>query len=122
MPTTLLSIDDINFSDYATRGLTVTLSPIDSGALERDVNGNLVDLTLPEFRKLQASIECTDHEAPTFDDVWRGKEVIVTFIPEVGVVNNTDGTLTLQMMVDSWQTNRDEYGADTGWTLSLIER
>lgn len=119
---TLLSIDDIDFSDYSVRGLTVKLNPIGSGELARDVNGGLHDLTLPQFRKYRAVISCSDHEAPPFTDVWRGQTVTVTFIPEVGVTNDTsETTLTISMMVDEWDTSRDEYDAQTSWSLSLVE-
>jgi hypothetical protein len=121
MPVTLLEIDGITFSDYSNRDIRVQLTPIDTGSLERTVNGTLVDMTLPQFRKYQAQIECLDHEAPTFDDTWRGTEVDVVFIPEVGSANQTDGTLALTMLVDGWETNREENEAETAWTLTLVQ-
>lgn len=121
MPVTLLEIDGITFSDYSNRDIRVKLTPIDTGSLERTVNGMLVDMTLPQFQKYQASIECLDHEAPTFDDTWRGTEVEVTFIPEVGSGNQSDGTLVLTMLVDGWETNREENEAETAWTLTLVQ-
>jgi hypothetical protein len=81
---TLLSIVGIDLSDYASRDLTITLNPIVTGALERDVNGNLVDMTLESHRKYTAVVSCTDHEAPELTGVWRGLEVTVTLIPEQG--------------------------------------
>lgn len=122
--TTLLSIDGIDFSDYSTRGLSMNLEPIpiDSG-LVRNVNGGLLDLTPEQFRKYQATISCTDQEAPSFKGVWIGKEVTVTCIPEVGVTNDTAGSvLTLVMLVTGWNTSRDEYAAETNWSLSLAEK
>jgi hypothetical protein len=121
MPVTLLEIDGITFSDYSNRDIRVQLTPIDTGSLERTVNGTLVDMTLPAFQKYQAQIECLDHEAPTFDDTWRGTEVEVTFIPEVGSGNQSDGTLVLTMLVDGWETNREENEAETAWTLTLVQ-
>lgn len=121
LPVTLLDIDGIPFSNYSNRDIRVTLSPIDTGSLERTVNGTLVDMTLPEFRKYTAVIECLDHEAPTFDDTWRGTQVEVTFVPEVGSANQSDGTLVLTMLVEAWETNREENEAETGWTLTLVQ-
>lgn len=118
---TLLSIDGIDFSDYSVRGISMKLQPIANGDLARDVRGVLRDLTLEQFRKYAVSISCTDHEAPTLTDVWKGKVVTVNCIPEIGVISNTDGTLTLEMMVDDWNTDRNEYQAETVWTLSLLE-
>jgi hypothetical protein len=119
---TLLSIVGIDLSDYASRDLTITLNPIVTGALERDVNGNLVDMTLESHRKYTAVVSCTDHEAPELTGVWRGLEVTVTLIPEQGVVEGSaEEPITLNMMVDSWQTGRREWRAETAWTLTLVQ-
>lgn len=120
-PSTLLSIDGIDFSDWAVRGITMTLSLVASGALRRDVNGNLVDMTLPQFRKYGISIACSDHDAPQLTGIWRGSEITVTCIPGLGVESNTDGTLTLEMMVDSFEVQRDELEAQSGWSLTALE-
>jgi hypothetical protein len=119
MASTLLSIDGIDFSDYASRGITMSLQPVDAGALEVDVNGNLVDMTLPQFRKYEATVECTDHEAPDFTDIWRGTVVEVVCIPQLGPSDSTDGTLTMSMMVDTWNTGRDEWQSEVAWSLHL---
>lgn len=120
--TTLLSIDGISFSDYATRGITCTVRPEPNGNLERDWNGNLVDLTIENFRKYQVSISCTDQEAPPFSDVWKGSgPYTVSLVPEVGIFNTTDPIMVLSMYVDDWNISRDEYGAETGWQLDLRE-
>ena len=64
MPThTLLSINEIDFSPYAVRGITMTLTPIDQAAqVARDCRGFLVDISLEQFRQFKISISCTDHE------------------------------------------------------------
>lgn len=118
---TLLSIDGIDFSEWAVRGITMTLSPIATGSLRRDVNGNLVDMTLPQFRKYGIAIACSDHEAPELTGIWRGSIIDVTCIPGLGVENNTDGTLTMQMMVDSFEVQRDEWGAQGNWQLTALQ-
>lgn len=100
----------------------MTLRPVDAGELARSVNGDLVDMTLDEFRKYEANIQCTDHEAPELTDVWRGKQVIVSCIPGLGVGNNTDGDiLTMTMMVQDWETRREDWEASTAWSLDLVE-
>jgi len=120
-PTTLLSIDGIDFSDYATRNISVVLQPIATGSLRRDVNGNLVDMTLPQFRKYRVEVLCSDHEVPNLNDIWRGKEVEVTLIPGLGV-EDSSGVMTLTMMVVEWTTDRKEWEAQGSWHLVLLEK
>lgn len=122
IPSTLLSIDGIDFSDYASRGITMTLQPMASGSLEYDVNGNLVDMTLPAFRKYGISIECEDQEAPELTGIFRGTEITVNCIPGLGVENSTDGILIMEMMVDDFNVRVDEWGAKIGWTLSALQK
>lgn len=120
---TLLTINGLDFSDYATRGITCNVRPDANGILERDVNGNLVDLTIESFRKMLVSISCTDQEGPPFTDVWKGTgPYTVTLITDLmGDTVSTDNTITLTMYVDDWNVSRDEWGAETGWQLDLRE-
>ncbi len=69
---------------YSARGISQTLEPIvgagSGGSImgtgaRRDVNGVLVDLTNPLFRKYATSIECKDVEAPALDGAWLGSVV-----------------------------------------------
>lgn len=120
---TLLRIDSIDFVDWAVRGITMTLEPIEQAAnLARDCRGILVDLSLPQFRQYKFTISCTDQAAPVLDDVWPGKEINVTCIPGLGVENSTDGALFLNARVTSWQTQVDEYGASVAWQLEGEQR
>lgn len=120
MPThTLLSINDIDFSPYAVRGITMTLEPIgQAAALARDCRGVLVDISVPQFRQYRISIECTDHEAPELTDVWPGMEVTITCVPGLGVANTTGDVLTIPAMVTGWNTSRDEWAAEVAWQLT----
>lgn len=125
MPTstdsTLLSISGIELGDYSCRGLTMTLTPTGTqGALRRTVNGSLIDLSAPQFRKFAATISCEDQEAPELTDIWQGQEVTVTCIPGLGVAA-TSGELTMTMMVDSWTVSRDEWGCLSNWSINLLE-
>lgn len=120
---TVLEMTGIDIPDDAIRGLRATLRPIVSGSLEYDVNGNLVDMTLPTHRKYSLSLECTDFDAPELTGVYRGHEVTVKILPGHGVVEGTDNEpITLQMMVDDWETGVEELEADTAWTMSLLQK
>ena len=119
---TLLSITGITIPDYAIRGLTLDLQLVAAdGGLRRSINGELLDLTAEQFRKYTATLSCEDQDVPTLTDIWQGQIVTITCIPGVGPANNTDGTLTLSMMVDTWNTSRAEWDALTNWTINLIE-
>lgn len=119
-PPTVLSITGITLGDYSARGLTMTLNPVTAGAgLRRSVNGTLLDLTSPQFQKFAASISCTDVDAPELTDVWQGKIVTVSCIPNLGF--NATAPLTLTMMVDTWNVSADEWGDQTSWTINLLE-
>jgi len=121
---TLLSLTGITLGDYSCRGLTLELEPIQSnGGLRRTINGGLLDLTAPQFRKFQATISCEDQDAPELTDIWQGMPVTVVCIP--GIIGGTDstgsGTITLNMLVDSWKTSRAEWDALTNWSINLLE-
>jgi hypothetical protein len=119
---TLLSIDGITIPDYAARRMVVTVTPEDNGSMERDVNGILVDLTLTSFHKLHVSIAGSDKEAPTLNGIFRGSgPYVVTLIPNTGVSDSTDGTLTLTMRVDTWNSAAQDWEATTDWRIDLIE-
>jgi hypothetical protein len=120
---TLLSITGITIPDYAIRGLTLDLQLLTAtDGLRRSVNGELLDLTAPQFRKYQATLSCEDQDVPTLTDIWQGQIVTVTCIPGVGPVNDYNGnTLTLNMMVNSWNTSRAEWDSLTNWTIELLE-
>lgn len=122
-PTTLLSIDGLDFSDYAVRGITCTLRPDQAGSLERDWTGELVDMTIEQFRKYLVSVSCTDIEGPPFSDVWKGSGPYTVRLLQymLGDVPSTDNILTLSMLVDDWNVSRDEWGAETGWQIDFRE-
>src|SRR6185436_21030557 len=61
---TLLAIDSIDFSQYAVRGITMTLDPIDQAKnVARDCRGDLADISVVQFRQYKITVTCTDHEA-----------------------------------------------------------
>jgi hypothetical protein len=120
---TLLAIDGIDFSQYAVRGITMTLTPIDqAAALARDCRGELVDISLAQFRQFKVAISCTDHEAPELTDVWPGMDVTIVCIPGLGAANTTGDVLTIVARVTAWNTSRDEWAAEVAWSLEAEQR
>jgi hypothetical protein len=120
---TLLSIDDIDFSPYSVRGLTMTLAPIDqAAALARDCRGDLADLSLAQFRQYKVTITCTDHEVPELTDVWPGQDITITCIPGLGAANTTGDVLIILAKVTAWNTSRDEWAAEIAWQLEAEQR
>ena len=119
---TLLAIDGIDFSQYAVRGITMTLEPIDQAAnVARDCRGMLADISLAQFRQYKISVTCTDHEAPTLVDVWPGQDVTITCIPGLGE-DITGDPLTILAKVTAWNTSRDEWAAEVAWSLEAEQR
>ena len=117
---TLLAIDGVDFSQYAVRGITMTLAPIDqAAALARDCRGALADISLEQFRQFKVSITCTDHEAPELTDVWPGQDVTITCI---GAANTTGDVLTILAKVTAWDISRDEWAAEVAWRLDAESR
>jgi hypothetical protein len=120
---TLLAIDGIDFSQYAVRGITMTLTPIDQAAsLARDCRGALADISLAQFRQYKVSISCTDHEAPELSDVWPGMDITIDCIPGLGAANTSGDVLTILAKVTSWNTSRDEWAAEVAWQLEAEQR
>ena len=124
---TLLSIDAIDFSQWAVRGITMTLEPIEQAAnVARDCRGFLADISLAQFRQYKVSIECTDHEAPELIGVWPGQDITITCIPGLGVSNTTvtdgDDVLIILCKVTTWNTSRDEWAAEVAWQLEAEQR
>ena len=124
-PYTLLAIDNIDFSDYAVRGITMTLEPIEQAAnVARDCRGFLADISVAQFRQYKVSITCTDHEAPVLTDIWPGQDVTIQCIPGLGVSNTGTSVdvLTILAKVTAWNTSRDEWAAEVAWSLEAEQR
>jgi hypothetical protein len=120
---TLLAIDNIDFSQYAVRGITMTLEPIQQAAsLARDCRGDLADISLAQFRQYKVTVTCTDHEAPELTNVWPGQDVTITCIPGLGAANTTGDVLTILAKVTAWNTSRDEWAAEVAWQLQAEQR
>lgn len=136
---TVLSLSSIGVAPYATRGATMTMAHIaQAGPIVRNVNGGLIDLSDPNFRKYRGTITCADQKAPAFGGLWPGQLVTVDCIAELGEGElNSDRTAvtgseyteegityfrpSLNMMVMSFEWETDEYGARVGWTMQVEE-
>lgn len=140
----------LTLTPYSARGLMQTLEPITSiqgsggnalGTLiRRDINGNLVDLTFPQFRKYASTITCNDQDTPAMDGAFLGEIVQVDCAAELNYPtlggspqrtevpssSRTEGLFTfyrprLLMMITGIKRSWDEWGAVNSWTISLQE-
>lgn len=133
---------------YSVRGATQSLSIIAGDkndaaigtVIRRSINGQLIDLTAPQFRKYDSEITFNDVEMPAMDDAWLGTVVLVQCAVELGfptggtparpVVAGSEreeGHFTfyrpeLTMMVYGFSTSFDEWGAEYRSGLKLQEQ
>lgn len=139
--TTLLVISGDGVAPYSARGLTQSLEPINAAAsVRRTINGGLMDLSAAQFRKFRSVVSCDDQQTPAFNDLWPGQSLTVDCVAELTYKTSggspsrtvvpgssyTDGSYTfyrprLTMKVISLSVERDEYGAQSKWSLELEE-
>jgi hypothetical protein len=108
--------------------------------LRRTINGTLIDLAPPQFRKYASEITGNDQTSPALSGVWPGRQVVVDCVselsyattggaPERTVVpgsSRVDGDYTfyrprLTFRVTDYSQDTDEWGAVVSWSLSLEE-
>lgn len=90
---TLLFISGLGGFQYQARGLKQTLSPIkQSQQTVRTVNGHLIDISNPIFRKYSTKISCDDVDAPPLDNLWPGMEVTVECAAELSYLVGNPGS------------------------------
>lgn len=138
---TLLVLSGPGVAPYSARGLTQTLTPIAAAANNRrSINGDLLDLSQPQFRKYASSISCADQIAPALDGVWPGMTLTVDCVAELSFKTaggspqrtavtwpgRVEGAYTyyrprLTMKVMSHNQQLDEYGCVVQWSLELEE-
>ncbi len=74
-PDTYLTITSelgsVVFPVGSARGIDVDVQPIDAGEMRRTVNGTLVGLVNPAFRKLRVSLSHSGGRVPTIIGLWR---------------------------------------------------
>lgn len=137
----ILVIAGLGVPLYSARDVEQSLDPIQgAGEFERDVNGNLVDLSAPQFKKYKSTISCKDTEAPAFDGVPVGTEVTVDCIRELPyltasgtpsrtVVEGSErvvGSWTyyrprLEMVVTNFTSGENENERAVSWSIDLEE-
>ncbi|MCF7728698.1 hypothetical protein [Sulfitobacter sp. M22] len=92
--------------DFSDRDISENLAPIDgSAAVRRTVNGRLVSVASPNFRKYRLSVSGSDVEAPALGQLWPGD--ILSIVPfsflthfEQRPVNgwqNVDGEISVEL-------------------------
>ena len=125
---------------YSARGLSQTLDPIDASKnIRRTINGQLKDVTNPQFQKYLTKITCTDMRAPALDGIWPGMTVVVDCVAHLGyplggapqrpvVPGSTfiEGNFVfyrprLTMLVTATTLQEDEWPATAPWELDLEE-
>lgn len=142
---TLLRISGIDVPPYSARGLSQTLEPIDAaggGGPWRTINGGLLDVSAPQFRKYKTTISCNDQNPPAFADLWPGRTLVVDCVSELSYKTGTAGQPARTVVPDSsrvegdftiyrprltmvcirFNKNQDEYGAAVDWSLELEEQ
>jgi len=146
---TLLVLSGHGVAPYSARGLRQTLEPIQaSGNNRRSINGDLKDLSQPQFKKYASTITGNDQLSPALDGVFPGDELTVDCVAELAFktggspnrpvvdVDSSDscdgdairieGAFTyyrprLQMRVVGYTQEEDEYGRVVSWSLQLEE-
>ncbi len=124
MTQTILTLGSIAIPSGAGRGIKQTLVLDGNGEIRRDVNGNLVDLTIPALRKFKSSVSCADQSAPSIAGIWRGAILTVGCAVEVSeVVATTTPTLNRTPVSGSIRAAGTDgtYISVSGTTLSALD-
>lgn len=141
---TLLTISALGNMVFQARGLSQTLEVI-SGAsqLERTINGTLIDISAPQFRKYQSKITVPTEIYPTpIDGIFPGREVTVDCAISLAYITGSLGfpkrTVVsgsswqengytfyrpqLTMLIKQVETHFDEWKNVVGWSIDLEEK
>jgi hypothetical protein len=140
---TLLTISGLGNFQYQARGLTQTLELIGGAKqLVRTINGNLLDLSVPIFRKYKTTISVPDEvETAPLDGVYIGMPIVIDCAiylcyptgragspnrTEVSGSSSTMGAFTLYRpqlacLVTGFTQRLDEWKRVNGWTLEAEE-
>jgi hypothetical protein len=129
---------------YSARGLRGKLQPIDEARglnkLPRNVNGGVVDISAPQFRKYHLDVYGNDGEPPALDNLWLGAICSVSVLTELAYLTaggtasrvavdgstRTSGDYTiyrplLTMLLVDWDIERDAWNAQASWHLEMTE-
>lgn len=126
--------DGAHVARYSARDVTQTYEPDYDPVQERDVNGALIDLTPTQLKKLRTTIEGEDVEPPAFAHLRRGDVLSVRWAVRVAgepgaPFATTEDSITVEgttyyrphidMMVESFRVDTEEWQARSRWTLAL---
>lgn len=140
---TILSISSFGHMLFQARGLSQTLEVISAASKqERTINGTLIDVSAPQFRKYKTKITVPSEVYPTpIDGIFPGQTVTVdcavslAYItgslgspkrPEVSGSSWAENGYTfyrpqLTMIIQSVQTQLDEWKNVVSWTVDAEE-
>lgn len=139
---TELRIEGAEVPPFSARGITQTLEPIsEASKLERAVNGQMIDFSLPAMKKYRSRISCTDLNVGPIGGLWPGKVVTVDCVSELAfptaqpelqertAVSGSERTVgawtfyrpSLTMICVGWNSSFDEYHGSTSWSYDLEE-
>lgn len=110
-------------TDYGARDLTAEIEYIpQSEAMGRSWNGGIIDYSLPQFRKFQMAVTCTDFESNGLARFPPGTQCTVVCLPHLGTrEDDSENRLVMNMVMGRWKESRQEWAAKTTWTLPLQE-
>lgn len=140
---TVLTISGFGNMIYQARGLSQTLETIGAASqIERTINGTLIDVSAPQFRKYQSKISVPDEvDAPPLDGIYPGQTVTVGCACELAYPTGRVGSPrrpqvsgssysqngytfyrpVLTMLVKDVQMSLDEWTRKVHWTIDLEE-
>ena len=138
---TLLVLSGIGIPEWSTRNATQTLTLMPSaGAVRQTVNGRMIDIGAPQFKKYASTIVGRDLRPPALDAIFPGSLVTVDCVVELSYETLTagpnrtivpgssrvEGDFTfyrprLNMMVVNHQVGLEEWSAFYNWTIDLVE-
>jgi hypothetical protein len=139
-PVSLLAISPIGVPPYSARGASQTLDPL-NGVFARTVDGELIDLTPPQFKLWKTSISCTDLQSPAINEIARGMVVVIDCVAEIKwktdggspdrpIVEGSErideewtyGRPRLTMMITNHSVQKNEFQAAVSWHIEAEEK
>lgn len=140
---TILTISSFGNMLFQARGLTQTLEVIGAASqLARTINGGLIDMSAPQFRKYQSKIEVPSEVYPTpIDGIFPGMQVTVDCAVSLAYITGSAGfpkrsavsgsewsengytfyRPSLTMLIKQVETHFDEWKNVVGWSIDLEE-
>jgi hypothetical protein len=139
---TLLAIDGVTLPIASARGIKQRLEPIQQGGnFRRTVNMALRNTAPVEAKfKYRTSITCDDINAPMWDGLFLGKQVVIDCVEELFYLTSGGsplktvvpgstrvvGTVTfyrprITMLITSFGSDGEEYEAARGWSIEAEE-